>query len=289
MIHFPSADSGVTSSQVSVLCDLDNNQSDSAVYVSTPRATKVSGTDISITNSSGSDILMTSTCTDVATNRKASSLGDLTRITPSANEDGGLERTVSLDFKPVASITESTSRAIYNLAVQDLSRVGEDSDEDFNLNRKRSANVDNLNLASVVRDDVPPSSSSAPPPTPIKRFSNRTILAVDTDGIDVNIRPLDCDSAEALWFGNRSMQISETFTTKTISYTTMDTSSADVTFTTSLGTSPSETSSSNPSPILPASPEPSEDPHSLTLTTKQVHKSSLNIHQLNSHGTIFNE
>jgi hypothetical protein len=196
-----------------------------------------------------------------AHNRKASSLGDLTRIPTSGSEEGSLERTVSLDFKPVSTLAGNSSRAIYNLAVQDLSRVGEDSDEDYNLNRKRTIS-DHASLESevtvVTADEVDAqrllSSTNIP-------GGNRTFLSINTDddGGNVTLRPIGGDIAESLWFGSTSIQTVESVQT-TMSYTQMEESiSTDVTLTTtSLGTSPSETSSSSGgSPFSPASPEPS--------------------------------
>jgi hypothetical protein len=226
---------------------------------------QASDTDISITTSTGSDTLVISCPTpssgqQEAHNRKASSLGDLTRIPTSGSEEGSLERTVSLDFKPVSTLAGNSSRAIYNLAVQDLSRVGEDSDEDYNLNRKRTLS-DHASLESevtiVTADEVDAQRlSSANMPG-----GNRTFLTINTDveGGNVTQRPLGGDIAESLWFGSTSIQTVESVQT-TMSYTQMEESiSTDVTLTTtSLGTSPSETSSSSEgSPFSPASPEPS--------------------------------
>ena len=278
--HLDVTPASVISGQVSVISDVDANQNDNGnlVYtanVSIPNRAQVSDTDISITTSTGSDTLVISTVssTDTPTSRKAASLGDLTRIThaSSNNDDGTLERTVSLDFKPVAPLASSsstTSRAIHNLAVQDLSRVGEDSDEDYSLNRKRPAtSTFDSNLNVEVTGNA---GESEAPHSPSKRH-NRTLLAVDTDGSDVSIRPLDSDSAEALWF-NRNIQIPDHTSTTHISYTHMESLSADVTLTTSLGTSPSDTStsSSDGSPISPASPEPSEGSLPLMQPAVQV-------------------
>nr|CAH0104737.1 unnamed protein product [Daphnia galeata] len=227
---------------------------------------QASDTDISITTSTGSDTLVINCSTpssgqQEAHNRKASSLGDLTRIPTSGSEEGSLERTVSLDFKPVSTLAGNSSRAIYNLAVQDLSRVGEDSDEDYNLNRKRTIS-DQASLESevtvVTADEVDAqrllSSTNIP-------GGNRTFLSINTDddGGNVTLRPIGGDIAESLWFGSTSIQTVESVQT-TMSYTQMEESiSTDVTLTTtSLGTSPSETSSSSGgSPFSPASPEPS--------------------------------
>lgn len=254
---------------------------------------QASDTDISVTTSTGSEMLVITNAVQPSTggqqegsNRKASSLGDLTRIPTSGNDDTALERTVSLDFKPVSAIAGSSSRAIYNLAVQDLSRVGEDSDEDYSLNtRKRSTNYDNLVMdvnAPVETDDAPAtrptgtsirkslstssSSSSSSSSTSSEEFSNRsnstnqTALEVDQCGDNVSLQPAIVDSAEALWFGSTSIQTVESVQT-TVSYSQMEESisATDVTMTTtSLGTSPSETSSSSAgnSPTSPASPEP---------------------------------
>lgn len=198
------------------------------VYLSNqPQA---SDTDISVATSVDSDTVKPGT--QEAPSRKASSLGDLTRIPTSASEDGSLERTVSLDFKPVSNLGGASGRAIYNLAVQDLSRVGEDSDEDYNLNRKRSTADSEVTLTVVGE-------------TP--RGNNRTILTIDPDGDEVNIRPLD---PESLWFGAQTVESAQIMQEESIS--------TDVTLTTtSLGTSPSETSSgSEGCPTTPASPEP---------------------------------
>lgn len=213
-----------------------------SVYLSGQPQT--SDTDISVTTSVDSDTLGAAPSgSQEAPSRKASSLGDLTRIPASPGEEGSLERTVSLDFKPVASLAGS-GRAIYNLAVQDLSRVGEDSDEDYSLNRKRS--VESAEVTLTVVGDAPPAGPTRP--------NNRTLLAVDADGDNggVSIRPLD---AESLWFGSTSIQTVESAQTDVPMEESM---SADVTLTTtSLGTSPSETSSgSEGCPTSPASPEP---------------------------------
>ena len=223
---------------------------------------QASDTDISISTSTGSDTLVISCVTSSsasqqeAHNRKASSLGDLTRIPTSGSEDGSLERTVSLDFKPVSTLAGNSSRAIYNLAVQDLSRVGEDSDEDYNLNRKRTTSSDyagfegEVTVTTSASDEVDAQNPLA---------GNRTMLTINTDDNNVTLRPLEGDIAEALWFGSTSIQTVESVQT-TMSYTQMEESiSTDVTLTTtSLGTSPSETSSSSEgSPFSPASPEPS--------------------------------
>lgn len=229
---------------------------------------QASESDISISTSTGSDTLVISCVSpssssgqQEAHNRKASSLGDLTRIPTSGSEDGSLERTVSLDFKPVSTLTGSSSRAIYNLAVQDLSRVGEDSDEDYNLNRKRPAS-EHVNLEGDVTVTTGQVDAEAPLPTGLSG-ANRTLLTINTDDDELNLRPLDGDIAESLWFGSTSIQTVESVQT-TMSYNQMEESiSTDVTLTTtSLGTSPSETSSSSSSssegsPCSPASPEPS--------------------------------
>ncbi len=228
---------------------------------------QASDTDISISTSTGSDTLVispsSSSSQQEAHNRKASSLGDLTRIPTSGSEDGSLERTVSLDFKPVSTLAGNSSRAIYNLAVQDLSRVGEDSDEDYNLNRKRPTSdhgslEGEVTVITVDEVDAQSSLSSAG-----ISGGNRTLLTINTDDNNVTLRPLEVrgDIAEALWFGSTSIQTVESVQT-TMSYTQMEESiSTDVTLTTtSLGTSPSETSSSSSSegsPFSPASPEPS--------------------------------
>lgn len=226
---------------------------------------QASDTDISITTSTGSDTLVIScpaqsSGQQEAHNRKASSLGDLTRIPTSGSEEGSLERTVSLDFKPVSTLAGSSSRAIYNLAVQDLSRVGEDSDEDYNLNRKRTisehGSLDSeVTVVTADEADTPRLLSTAG-----VTGGNRTYLNINTDNDsdNVTLRPLSGDMAESLWFGSTSIQTVESVQTR-MSYNQMDESlSTDVTLTTSLGTSPSEASSSSEgSPFSPASPEPS--------------------------------
>ena len=262
------------SGEVSITSEVETNIGES-IFVSGHQPQQTSDTDISVTTSTGSDMLVitcsspSSTSAQDAPNRKASSLGDLTRIPPTGNDDGSLERTVSLDFKPVATSAGSSSRAIYNLAVQDLSRVGEDSDEDYSLNRKRSSssNYENLEIEMNMSADMGLSSPTGGDYSNVTvnrpSVAKRTILAVDTDGDgDVNMRPLDADSAEALWFGSTSIQTVESVQT-TMSYSQLEESiSTDVTLTTtSLGTSPSETSSSSSddSPAFPASPEPNSD------------------------------
>lgn len=232
---------------------------------------QASDTDISISTSTGSDTLVIScggpsspSGQQEAHNRKASSLGDLTRIPTSGSEDGSLERTVSLDFKPVTTSSGgSSSRAIYNLAVQDLSRVGEDSDEDYNLNRKRPATTtaDNVNVEGEVTIVTATETGYL--------ANNRTLLTINTGTDESDGGPLASqiqsttggDIGEALWFGSTSIQTVESVQT-TMSYAQMEESiSTDVTLTTtSLGTSPSETSSSSSSssddsPFSPASPE----------------------------------
>lgn len=245
----------------------DDVSSEMEINIGEPAFTSVSSnqqasdTDISISTSTGSDTMViscpsSSSGQQEAHNRKASSLGDLTRIPTSGSEDGSLERTVSLDFKPVSTLTGSSSRAIYNLAVQDLSRVGEDSDEDYNLNRKRPT-PDHVNLEG----DVTVLTGQVDAELPIGLSgTNRTLLTINDDN---ELRPLDGDIAESLWFGSTSIQTVESVQT-TMSYNQMEESiSTDVTLTTtSLGTSPSETSSSSSSssegsPCSPASPEPS--------------------------------
>ena len=266
--------SPLMSGEVSITSEVEANLGES-IYVSGHQPQQASDTDISVTTSTGSDMLVI-TCASSssanaqdAPNRKASSLGDLTRIPTTGSEDGSLERTVSLDFKPVATSAGSSSRAIYNLAVQDLSRVGEDSDEDYSMNRKRSVpNYENLEIDMTLSANMgqsPSSPSGGDSNVTVNRptVAKRTLLAVDTDGDgDVSIRPLDADSAEALWFGSTSIQTVESVQT-TMSYGQLEESiSTDVTLTTtSLGTSPSETSSSSSddSPAFPASPEPNID------------------------------
>lgn len=261
---------------------------------------QASDTDISVTTSSGSDTLVISppstSTQQEGSNRKASSLGDLTRIPPSGGEDGSLERTVSLDFKPVASMPGGQSRAIYNLAVHDLSRVGEDSDEDYNLNRKRSNNYDQDDLAEDVEisssdvaeaiitaehqdEEEKPSLSLELPD-----LTSKTILTIDSDG-DITMEPSENISAEALWFGSTSIQTVESVVQEgvNISYKAQleESISTDVTLTSnSLGTSPSETSSSSSSsdgsegsPLSPASPEPGNNDMNITP--------DLIIHQVN--------
>lgn len=256
-------------SVVGVGLDMPSAMEINEPIVTTANNPQASDTDISISTSTGSDTLViscgspsSSSGQQEAHNRKASSLGDLTRIPTSGSEDGSLERTVSLDFKPVTTSTGSSSRAIYNLAVQDLSRVGEDSDEDYNLNRKRSTTTpENLNAegeVTIVTTGIETGYSA----------NNRTLLTINTgDSADendgANLQSTTTDIAEALWFGSTSIQTVESVQT-TMSYTQMEESiSTDVTLTTtSLGTSPSETSSSSSSssdgsPFSPASPEPS--------------------------------
>lgn len=247
---------------MSVISDVGDNLTPGRLYVNAanPKA-KVSDTDLSTST------MLTVTAQNAneapPTNRKACSLGDLTRITwsPSGNDDASLERTVSLDFKPVSphSQSSSSSRAMYNLAMQDLSRVGEDSDEDYNLNRKRPAsNYDNLIITGSELEVTMP------------KYSNRTLLAVDTDGSDVNIRPLDSNDPETLWFGTTSIQMVETVQT-TVSFTQIESSAnTDLTLTTSLGTSPSESSSDGRSSSSPISPEPNDNSPDLIQMTSQV-------------------
>ncbi|KZS05041.1 Uncharacterized protein APZ42_031989 [Daphnia magna] len=240
---------------------------------------QASDTDISITTSTGSDTLVIncpaqSSGQQEAHNRKASSLGDLTRIPTSGSDEGSLERTVSLDFKPVSTLAGSSSRAIYNLAVQDLSRVGEDSDEDYNLNRKRPVSEQGSIDSEVTVITADEADTHRLLSTGGVSGGNRTYLTVNTDNDcdSVSHRPLSGDVAEALWFGSTSIQTVESVQT-TMSYNPMDESlSTDVTLTTSLGTSPSEASSSSEgSPFSPASPEPSgESTPSLIEHSSQI-------------------
>lgn len=258
--------------------------SEDASYAIGQQTQQTSDTDISVTTSTGSDTLVIAcgpviaTAQQEASNRKASSLGDLTRIPPSTNDDGSLERTVSLDFKPVPTLGGS-SRAIYNLAVHDLSRVGEDSDEDYSLSRKRS-NYDDLGVevSDNSPDDITDIQVSSPSDFAghISATSETLDSVNDTDAGNVNMKQFDSDNAESLWFGSTSIQTVESVQT-TMSYTQLEESvSTDVTLTTtSLGTSPSETSSSSSddSPTSPASPEPSNESTPdliLQVCTKQM-------------------
>ena len=251
---------------------------------------QASDTDISITTSTGSDTLVigcaspsSSTGQQEAHNRKASSLGDLTRIPTSGSEDGSLERTVSLDFKPVSALTGSSSRAIYNLAVQDLSRVGEDSDEDYNLSRKRPTSEHGSlegEVATIASHEIESQNLVSPVGLLSSNCTLLTINANDKEDVNISALPSGGDIAETLWFGSTSIQTVESVQT-TMSYTQMEESiTTDVTLTTtSLGTSPSETSSSSSSsssegsPISPASPEPSSEtaPNLMELSS-QVRK-----------------
>ncbi len=288
------------SSEASVVASIELNTESVLKDGHEKQEQQASDTDISVTTSSGSDTLVISppstSTQQEGSNRKASSLGDLTRIPPSGGEDGSLERTVSLDFKPVASMPGGQSRAIYNLAVHDLSRVGEDSDEDYNLNRKRSNNYDQDDLAEDVdisssdvaeaiitaenQDEEEKPSLSLELPD----LTSKTILTIDSDG-DITMEPSENISAEALWFGSTSIQTVESVVQEgvNISYKAQleESISTDVTLTSnSLGTSPSETSSSSSSsdgsegsPLSPASPEPGNNDMNITP--------DLIIHQVN--------
>ena len=275
------------SGQVSVISDVDAKLNEAgtvcAVNVSPVTRTQASDTDVSITTSTGSETPAIGTpalAVDASTNRKAASLGDLTRLPGSGSEDGALERTVSLDFKPVSPLGGSTapsttSRTVYNVALQDLSRVGENSDEEYTLNLKRTATAGGTSETGHEDEAMVGVEIEVEAPSPIKRPSNRTLLSVNTDGSGVNIRPLDSDSAEALWFSsttnssNKHTPLQEGSSSTLITYSQMESLSADVTLTTSLGTSPFDSnSSSDGCPTSPTSPEPSIGSPTLTQSSQ---------------------
>jgi len=144
---------------------------------------------------------------DAGSNRKASSLDDLTRLKVAGVDDASLERTVSLNFKSEMSAS-AASRQLTNQAVQDLSRLGD---------------YDNLILeitGSEMEISVP---------------SSRTTLdAGNGDAADAQALPA---TPESLWFGSTTIHMTDVETVTTaMTYSQLATS---------LGTSPPDTSSSS--------------------------------------------